>query len=442
MTPLNATRRQARLLPFRQPWRDLVGALTCCNASLEDLAESFPGLLFALVSGYGDEKRRQRCAELVMDGAPLRQAARALGLPWWLRKLPAAAFTQPLAKLADDPAIARRMASLVPPALSDRDSAMWLHRVLAAEQACHERFALWIARHKSATLGVAFGRRFFLIAAWAWYSERPDTFAHRLIAKPWHPRMGLRAALNEAEIWRQHIELAARLGEDGRQPWFDDGSAHGYDFVALRTVEDFLAEAEAMRNCLDQYASELADGLSHVISIRKNGERVADLEIVPDEDGSGLPAIKQLRGPRNARAHPQVWRATRAWLAAQPCRPHPVIDEERARLAERRMRLRIWMPYLEAFGGLIEPQQGHAIVSGRARRGSTRLAYALAAPVGEAQPRPQRRRLRGRGPEVIIFPQAFLHSLASFMDDDEADGRIEELSEPLRDALRRLRRRA
>ena len=63
---------------------------------MEDLAETFPALLFALSTGFGSAPKRDRSFDLICAGASLRYAADALGLPWWLRKLPAQAFTEPL----------------------------------------------------------------------------------------------------------------------------------------------------------------------------------------------------------------------------------------------------------------------------------------------------------------------------------------------------------
>src|SRR5262245_49894129 len=74
-------RRQRRLEAFYPSCRRYVAELTCCSNELEDLADSFPALLFALVSGYGTAAAREQAFELVATGASLRQAADALGFP-------------------------------------------------------------------------------------------------------------------------------------------------------------------------------------------------------------------------------------------------------------------------------------------------------------------------------------------------------------------------
>ena len=118
-----------------------------------------------------------------------------------------------------------------------------------------------------------------------------------------------------------HRPRPAPLGELGGAPGAR-GSRHGLHFVALRTAEEFIREAAAMDNCLDQFADRLEQGSSRVFSIRKNGRSVADLEIGAHDEEPSMPAVRQLRGPRNRRARPQLWQAAYAWLGAQDVRRH------------------------------------------------------------------------------------------------------------------------
>src|SRR5262249_53884732 len=78
---LDAAARRRRRIEAFHPWgRRYVAQLPCCSAELEDLADTFPALLFALVSGYGTPQMRERAFELVSAGASLREAADAIGL--------------------------------------------------------------------------------------------------------------------------------------------------------------------------------------------------------------------------------------------------------------------------------------------------------------------------------------------------------------------------
>ena len=113
-----AGRRRRRLESFHPCYRRYIAELTCCASEVEDLADSFPGLLFALVSRYATVEQRQRAFDLVCTGEPLRQAADALGLAWWLRRLPAHAFTEPLPAFPVDGDFSVHIANLM---AGDRD---------------------------------------------------------------------------------------------------------------------------------------------------------------------------------------------------------------------------------------------------------------------------------------------------------------------------------
>ena len=60
--------RTARLARFAPPYRDLIAGLTSAAPQADDLTETFPALLFALVTGYGTPTRRERAFRLVLDG--------------------------------------------------------------------------------------------------------------------------------------------------------------------------------------------------------------------------------------------------------------------------------------------------------------------------------------------------------------------------------------
>ena len=106
-----------------------------------------------------------------------------------------------------------------------------------------------------------------------------------------------------------------------RRPGSSDGAAAGYNFVALRTVDDFVTESEALDNCLDQYADHLRAGATAVFSIRKNARSVACVEIGLHEAEVTMPTVVQLRAARNRRAPPEVWQATYAWIGSQRLEP-------------------------------------------------------------------------------------------------------------------------
>ena len=300
-----------------------------------------------MATGYATPARRERAFELASMGAPLREAADALGIAWWLRKLPPQAFVAPLPALPADPDFGFRIAGLIP--RDARIAPIWLARVAHAHEACGPGYALWLARQGD--LIAPAEEVFMFMAAWAWFGEREGHLGHRLLRKPWRGEMSFKRAREELSVWRQRLRLIECLGLGIETPWLADGTAAGYDFVALRTVDDFVAESEALDNCLDQYADQLRTGATAVFSIRKNARSIACVEIGLHDTEATMPTIVQLRAARNRRAPPEVWQATFAWLGGQ--RLEPLAPERHTPKPAKRTeaRRRLWGPYLAFLAG-------------------------------------------------------------------------------------------
>jgi hypothetical protein len=340
--------RVTRLARFRRPHRRAVQALAQSSPRLEDLADTFPGLLFALATGFGSFEQRAHAKILINSGAPLRCAADALGLPWWLRRLPADAFDGPIAMLPDGPEFSRRIANLTPPI--GLDASEWLHRMALAREACCDSYALWMARQRRLPVGANGDAAQSLLAAYAWHSLNRGSLASSLVRRQWTESMSIKRAVEEARVWSQRIHLAVTLGHGIRDTWFPAGASEGYVFVPLATLEDFLMEAEAMGNCLDQYGDQLRFSHTRLYSVRKGGRHIANLEIGAHEDDCAMPQIEQLRGPRNRRVAVEIWQATYAWLARQDYRTLPREADPNDRTRRLSMIRAIWRPYLEALG--------------------------------------------------------------------------------------------
>lgn len=308
---------------FHPAYRRYVQQLSSCSRQIEDLADTFPALLFALSTGYGNPESRAASFSLIQSGASLREAASELGLPYWLRRLPASAFTEPLRQLPNTPEFARRISPLIPD--TDGKARSWLWAVNYANLACGPDFALWAANwigKQSRQLSGPYGEENFrFLTAWAWHSARPLSAGYDLLRRPWTPSIGPRRAIEETAVWRRRIALALAIRRLETANWLQDGSALGFDFVALCSPQDFIRESEAMDNCLDQFADRLEQNHSKVFSIRKDGRSVANVEIGNHDQEVTMPCVLQLRAPRNRRASAEVWQATYAWLGTQTLRP-------------------------------------------------------------------------------------------------------------------------
>jgi hypothetical protein len=226
---------------------------------------------------------------------------------------------------------------------------VWLLRVSHALEAGDAAYALWIARQHD--LSGPSEDVFAFMAAWAWFSGRPGLLGHRLLRRPWTPAMSFKRAREELTAWRQRLRLIEYLGPGIESPWLADGTAAGFEFVALRTVEDFIAESEGLENCLDQYADQLHAGLTAVFSIRKGGRRIACVEIGLHDEEVSMPNIVQLRAARNRRAPPEIWQATYSWLGGQRLVPLSPLRHAPRPMQRIEARRHLWNPYLEVLEG-------------------------------------------------------------------------------------------
>jgi hypothetical protein len=330
---------------FHEPFRRLVLEVAAQGEAFEDLADSFPGLLFALATGYGDGAGLARAMAKVRAGAPLRLIAAELGLPMWLRRLPPGAFLAPLRVLPAEEFFAEHVHGLIP--VSTAATGGWLSRVLLANEVCGAEAALWIGRQYRGVGPAVTDPALLHILAWIWHTAQPDAPAHTLMRRTWQPQISARRAAEEVEHWRHRLALAVALGDGVRDTWLEEGHCRGFDFVALRTAQDFIAEAASMDNCLDQFAHRLEGRAVRVFSVRKGGRSVANLEIACHEQELGMPSIAQLRAARNRRAGSDVWQATYAWLGSQSLRAADPALLRQHRTLRRRAIAKLWRPFLD-----------------------------------------------------------------------------------------------
>ena len=390
-------RRVRRVKSFHSSFRKRIQQTTGGSPAIEDLADTFPALLFALATGYGTAVGRTQTLQMIEAGAPLREAADALGLPWWLRRLPAEAFSEPLADLPDSPNFSQRVGAFMPE--DPAASRVWLSAILYGYRAAHEAYALWVAgwigkQHRLMALPMG-EENLRMLAAWVWHAERPGTTGYSLLRRPWTPAMSYRRAFEELQVWRQRLLLAQLLECQSQHSAPVGGNSLGYEITPLTTAEEYVAEAGAMDNCLDQFAERVAQSYSRVYSIRRNGRSVANVEIGLHPEESSMPAIRQLRGPRNRRATPEVWKAVYAWLGAQNIRA--VLPQEyRPDPAQRRAAARrFWQPYLEAIAGRQPEVPFRDLVIGTDDKPAKRNRY-LSSTIVQATRPAARRRASGR----------------------------------------------
>jgi hypothetical protein len=227
----------------------------------------------------------------------------------------------------------------------------WLEDVTFASVISDQSFVLWVARQAHTVPASRRGVVFLMIAAWHWYATQPDTLGYRLVEQAWSPKMGLRRAREEMIRWRQRADLACLIGDGIESSWLKPGKANGFAFVPLMTLNDFLTESREMHNCLDQYGDRLGSGTVRVFSIRRDGRRIANVEVGPMSRERRRPAVVQLKATRNRPVPQAVRAAVEAWFDTQPIsrlpmQPGPV----RSRKTEQ-ARIDFWLPFLVALPG-------------------------------------------------------------------------------------------
>ena len=315
-----------------------------------DVARVFPALAYALAIRRGTALQRRKALALIEAGAEIKEAARLLNVPMWLRRLPPEAFDDDQMAYPRAEIFARRITNHLPADASE--SAMWLRSVSFGAKACNDFFAIWLAQQNVFHTQSDPERLLAALSSYAWFSTAESARAHDLIVVPWRPEMAFDTAVCAAKCWLNRVRLMLQL-RDGvlTDPWMVQGEALGLSFVPLLNASDILAEAHAMQNCADQYADRLARDKCRLFSVRRRGQRVATLEIGGHVREAGVLTVTQLKARQNMPAALEIWQAAHAWLSQQPqLRRTPPLT-----IAERPLDCAMWqslmLPYRVAQRG-------------------------------------------------------------------------------------------
>jgi hypothetical protein len=317
--PVRELESQIRRFPrgFRRRLRKLVRG----SSRLGDLLYTFPGLAFVLAVGGRTHEARGRAVKLVKDGQALSEAAAAVDMPPWMRRLPPEAFSEPLGIVPGSEAFGRRIVNDIPD--KPEIMAMWLRWVLFGAEACGESFALWLAKQRIYQAEDAGKMPLLPLAALAWFSHKEAGPARGLIGRPWHGSIRFGAAVEETRCWFERVILDYCHGGGRNGSWFKTRKVSGYRFTPLLTGNDLREEGDKMNNCVATYAAKVAAGACLIYSIRRGGHRVATMEVAPRQ---GAPVIVQLLAAGNANVGEDVSRAAHGWLSKQGEYPLAVGD--------------------------------------------------------------------------------------------------------------------
>lgn len=305
---------------------------------LEDLLFSCPVAAVSLADRRGPPAARGEALSLLRRGAGLSEAMAALELPLWLRKLaPEACAAAPPWPFPRDPGRAalrrggeydpradaefgRRALSLLPD--NPRAQRGFLRWIAAARDSVDDDFALWLMSGRLDWPQSTPEQALPVLAAYVWFSRRPEHPASGQAPRPWSPALSAPATLRDLRRWRVNLCFAARRREEGSL-WSVERKARGFVVTPLETLDALIEEGEAMRNCMASYVDAAAMGVCRLYAIRRGEGSVANLEIRPGREAGVPPRIAQLLGKRNAKAGAGATAAAKAWLAT-------VLDEHAA----------------------------------------------------------------------------------------------------------------
>lgn len=362
---------ERKLDEFHPLFRTRVRALAERHERLKDLAASFPALLFHLAVPRGGIDQERGIA-LVIAGARLRDVAAAVEIPLWLKRFPAAAFSRVIPVLPDGELVARQIVNHAPK--KARAMGDWLGVVADAYDCADPEVAVWAAREfplrpakrRSRTarerMHTVWVRRRRRACLWAWYCRNVQDYPCAPAAK-WTPSMKMDAAIKATNEWLSNLSLRFYLGDGPLEDaWGAPGNVAGFDFVPLVTYRDIVDEALEMKHCVRSYGSDLAMDSSRLWSLRRDGTRVATLELCFRHEAP-FPDVAQIKLKDNKQAPVGIWLAARAWLSAQGSsrfasriRKDDVVLDASAWLAT-------WRPYWIAkrrFPGWLPRQADHA----------------------------------------------------------------------------------
>lgn len=326
-----------RLDRFRWDLREPLRAFAQTSKAHEDLLWTFPALAIALASTRAPRNARAAALRLLRDGAPLPALAKTLSVPMWMRKLPPEALYHDLPTQdqchGEDRAFGRKIANALP--CSVAPGSAWLSSVLAARAACDDEFAVWWAQTKR---GADCVEAALPMGAYAWFSRHPRCTAASHIRRRWTPRAPVMGMAREAHDWLVRLLLdATRAGGDN----ICVSRVDGYEFIELNTSAALNEEGQMMRHCVAAYAERVALGYSRIFGMRRQGARVATLEIRHINEWPSY--IQQISGPKNAPVADEVIQAAIGWLDCMRALP----QDEPPKVSAARW-AQLWAPYRQA----------------------------------------------------------------------------------------------
>jgi hypothetical protein len=291
------------------------------------LTSVFPVLALAILGSRRNWDRIE-ALHLVKIGAPLRRIADLMDVPMVLRKVKPGvahlAFPM-LETLAQNPRLIETFAqnprlidAYMPQSLPRMR--FWL-RVLGFASRISPDFAAFAAKHTTevqATIAEAdlwFEDTADWVRACLPAPGQPPRPGAEFITRRSSPDMSVKTVTALTHEW--HEAVANNMTGPScefPEPWAQPGKIGNYEIVSITNNADLYREGNAMHHCVGTYGESVREGRCYVYSLRKDGARVATIELIQFD---GRVDLGQIRGPCNSSVPREIAFAVQKWFKSQ-----------------------------------------------------------------------------------------------------------------------------
>ena len=310
--------KQARRFPFC--YRYDIYRAGATSARFLQLTSVFP-VLAAAIAGASPNWARLEAEHLVEIGAPLKKIAEFAGIPMALRKVKPGATRLAIRALeifANDPNLIH---AYMPQALPGMRP--WLRAVTLANAISPGlNYANFIAKNFF-ELAPTYDERIAWVhdtADWVRACTPPTNprivrHGDQSVTRRFRPDMSIKTVTALSAEWHEAVaSVTTGFSYEFPEPWAPAGTIGPYEILPVTNSTELHREGHVMHHCVGSYDARVAAGDCYIFSPRKDGERVATVELIQSE---GRVAVGQIRGPCNRVVSEEIKLAAQEWLRSQ-----------------------------------------------------------------------------------------------------------------------------
>lgn len=252
------------------------------------------------------------------EGYPLRKQCEDLGIPWSARLIDKACVSQDAVMAA----VVLKPSPFSQSLPNDVTTNKWAGLVVSLYKKGGSDSALnWLARHYRSIQSTEV-LDYLAQCGEVAITTKPDTIFKR--NRDWHDQIHRSRSMAEIDAYRQYGEA---------KPKRDAFHYRGFDFIPLKTAEDFYQEGREQRNCVMSRFPDAVYGRYHYYSMRKDGRRVATVQYDADR-------IVEIKAACNKAVEPEIANIAQvAWQSEPEQRILPPAKISRPSLGRRAVNL-------------------------------------------------------------------------------------------------------